>query len=328
MLRRRPGRPGRGHGRPGRGHGRPGGGHGRPGGGHGRPGGGHGRPPPIDISCPRRKSLPSARLVSHEFHTGKDVPSTLVTHMVTQFGQFLDHDITFTPENEDHDCCSRRSSSIDECFPIRMSPNDPFYSLHSVKCLEFTRSTAFCEENGGARQQMNGITSFIDASNVYGSDEDTGDLLRSFEDGKLEEGSNRLLPKSIGSGNFFAGDTRAREMPGLASMHTLFMREHNRICDLIKSVRGHWKDEQIYQNARRILIAEYQNIVYAEYLPLVLGSENMDGLQLRYISYNQYHASSQLIDFHLVLMDQNTIVKSTLALVMNLLQQHLDSDIQ
>ena len=97
--------------------------------------------------------------------------------MVTQWGQFLDHDITLTPENEDHDCCTRAFNATDECFPITVSATDSFYSTKLVSCLEFSRSVAYCEENGGARQQVNGITSFVDASNVYGSDDDTGLVL-------------------------------------------------------------------------------------------------------------------------------------------------------
>ena len=64
-------------------------------------------------------------------------------------------------------------------------------------------------------------------------------------------------------------------MPGLASMHTLWLREHNRLAREIKSVRPHLGDEEIFQTARRILIAEMQNIVYEEFLPLVLGHQAM-----------------------------------------------------
>jgi hypothetical protein len=71
-----------------------------------------------------------------------------------------------------------------------------------------------------------------------------------------------------------AGDHRVSEMPGLASMHILFVREHNRICNMVQSKYPYWSDEKIYQNARRILIAEYQNVVYSEFLPAILGSQN------------------------------------------------------
>ena len=80
--------------------------------------------------------------------------------MVTQMGQFLDHDITLTPETEVHDCCEH--PDLDEnCFPIPIPSVDPFYSARSsgaVTCLEFTRSTAFCEEDETLdREQINGM---------------------------------------------------------------------------------------------------------------------------------------------------------------------------
>ena len=73
-------------------------------------------------------------------------------------------------------------------------------------------------------------------------------------DGKLNVGANNLLPIDPEDGVEIAGDVRALEMPGLAAMHTLFVREHNRICDLILADYPDWSDEEIYQNARRILI--------------------------------------------------------------------------
>ena len=221
-------------------------------------------------------SLPLARLVSLTFHPDSDLPSQAVTHMVTQWGQFLDHDITLTPENEVHDCC--HDPDQPECFPLTLPADDPFYSSLSTAqtCLEFTRSAAFCEEPGTTREQMNAITAFVDASNVYGSDEETSALLRSFSGGKLlvAAGSEKELLPEI-DGLMQAGDVRALEMPGLASVHTLWLREHNRLAEQISTASPGLGDQDIFQMARRILIAEMQNIVYDEYLPVVLGEDTM-----------------------------------------------------
>ena len=64
-------------------------------------------------------------------------------------------------------------------------------------------------------------------------------------------------------------------MPGLASVHTLWLREHNRLAAEISTASPGLGDQDIYQVARRILIAEMQNIVYDEYLPVVLGEDTM-----------------------------------------------------
>ena len=122
-------------------------------------------------TCLERGTLPSARFVSQAFHTSKDIDSSKATHMLTQWGQFLSHDNTLTPfDFSVSGCCPLEVDSDDDCFPLFVSTaNDPFYQGHGVTCLSFTRSTAYCEENQGPRQQMNAINSFVDASNVYGS---------------------------------------------------------------------------------------------------------------------------------------------------------------
>ena len=84
----------------------------------------------------------------------------------------------------------------------------------------------------GHSEQMNAITSFIDASNVYGSHPSDNNILRnSGMPGQMKflkrKNSKNILPEV--EGEFRAGDARAREMPGLLSMHTIWMREHNRI---------------------------------------------------------------------------------------------------
>lgn len=74
------------------------------------------------------------------------------------------------------------------------------------------------------------------------------------------------------------GDTRASEMLELACMHTLFLREHNRLAGKLKSLNPHWNDERLYQEARKILGAMIQ-VPAAIHLPwLCLQSHRVHGL--------------------------------------------------
>ena len=95
---------------------------------------------------------------------------------------------------------------------------------------------------------MNQNTAFIDASQVYGSDKCDADDLREASDGRLNvtlphRGRGKhLLPKT-GQNNeckaasgfcFKGGDARASEQPALAALHTIFLREHNRLVTKLK----------------------------------------------------------------------------------------------
>ncbi|XP_033756984.1 peroxidasin-like [Pecten maximus] len=234
--------------------------------------------------------LPSARLVSNVVHSsgGFVRQDCHLSAMVMQWGQFLDHDLVGTPvlkkdNGSSYECCGA-DSSFDGCFPVDIPPNDDHFE---GTCMNMVRSAPAVgpECTIGVREQMNKVTSYIDASAVYGSSREEEDFLRIKTRGLLKEGENRMLPPS-GKDNCIqrtsddvcmtAGDDRPNVVPSLGAIHTLFMREHNRIAAMLGVLNRFWDDERIYQETRRIMSALIQHITYFEYLPLILGKRIME----------------------------------------------------
>ncbi|MCA9128551.1 MAG: peroxidase [Planctomycetales bacterium] len=209
-----------------------------------------------------------------------------LTSFVFQWGQFIDHDLDLTEEAIDAD------GNVDN-FSIPVPANDPDMipdGFIPVLRSRFDEATGTSAEN--PRQQVNQITSFIDASNVYGSDVTRAATLRLGQGGLMRTSAGGLLPYNtfdpplynaapppLGQGDYFAaGDIRANEQPGLTSLHTLFVREHNRLATEIaesefagRDLSDVEVDEAIYQKARQIVGALLQSITYNEFLPALLG---------------------------------------------------------
>merc|ERR1719300_877170 len=166
------------------------------------------------------------------------------------------------------------------CFNIDVDENDVFYA-NRIQVLPLTRSDGIC--HGEVREQFNALTAFIDGSQIYGSDDTLSKQLRTLENGLLKvhrlgptmptRSQTGLLDEHFRSEDLVGGDIRAIEQPGLASLHSLFVNEHNRIAKEIQQANQELNDEDIFQEARRFVIAELQNIVYNEFLPTVLGAD-------------------------------------------------------
>ena len=197
---------------------------------------------------------------------------------IVHWGQFLTHDMTLIRTGSQFNTLSTGAVG-DFDIPIT-DPNDPL----GPGVIRFNRSEFDPTSGDGSientpmgpqlvpRWQINQNTSYIDASNVYGSDPTTAADLRTNIGGKLKTTAGGLLPDVNGSGSFVAGDERANENVGLTAIHALFVREHNRLADAIAAHDASLDDEAIYQRARRIVGAEMQAITYNEFLPALLGN--------------------------------------------------------
>jgi len=235
------------------------------------------------VSAMAGTDRPSPRAVSNALSAQKEsiVNDRNLTDMTYVFGQFLDHDIT------------RTIAETGDRQPIAVPTGDPQFdpAATGTATIPFTRST-FTTSTGTStanpRQQNNWVTAFIDGSQVYGSDADRARALRTMSGGLMKTSAGNLLPFNsllLENDNdahqvaddelFLAGDVRANENPGIISLQTLFVREHNRIAREIAARTTRLSDEEIYQKARQKVIAEMQWIVYNEYLPALLGSNAM-----------------------------------------------------
>jgi len=238
-----------------------------------------------DVSTLAGASRPGAREVSNAV-AAQDVskPNGLqVSDFLWQWGQFLDHDIDLTDGTDP-------TESTDILIPV----GDPFFDPDSTGTQVLSVNRSIYDKStgtniGNPRQQLNEITGWIDASNVYGSDLERATALRTNDGtGQLRTSAGNLLPfNSDGLANaggnsnslFLAGDVRANEQVGLTAMHTLFVREHNRLAGQIAGRYPSLDGEQIYQQARRLVVGFMQVITYREFLPVLLGPNSIGGYQ-------------------------------------------------
>ena len=220
-----------------------------------------------------------------------------------QWGQFIDHDFALEEPEPDSDP-----------LLIPLDPSDSLYDP-AFPYVPFRRNDPAPGTGAGTsvpREQVDKITAYIDGSNVYGSDQERADYLRTFDGGKLNtttaangetllpfnrandpfpnanppvtRGSSPANPESL----FIAGDVRANEQIGLTAVHTLFVREHNRIAeslgqrnDLAQLVtdagfdasKATDVDEYLYQMSRKVVGAQIQTITYNEFLPILVGPD-------------------------------------------------------
>lgn len=231
------------------------------------------------VSTPAGSDLPGARELSNVLgaESAEVLNDRFLSDFIYVFGQMVDHDLDLTV-----------NATPSEPFNIPVPAGDPIFdpagSGNQVLLMNRSKSDPTTGTGiGNPRQQINEVTSWLDGSQIYGSSEQRARALRTLEGGRLKTSAGNLLPfNTMGLSNqapfgadptqfFVAGDVRVNENIELTAIQTLWMREHNRLADVIQRDDAGLTDEEIYQRARRLVIAEFQQVVYNEFLPALLG---------------------------------------------------------
>lgn len=177
------------------------------------------------------------------------------------------------------------------CYPITVPPNDPYNTKLGIECLNFVRTVTDvdmnCDESVPKEyaDQLTIVTPFIDLCNIYGPNVEWSNQLRSFKRGHLRtdyRNGQEWLPAAVDKHDkcdiddpeeicYFGGDLGVNQNIGIVLLTTILVREHNRLADGLRKINSHWSDERLFQEARRINIAQTQAITYYDWLPILLG---------------------------------------------------------
>ncbi len=189
------------------------------------------------------------------------IPATTLNLLAAAWIQFETHDWFWHGRGDAH----RR-------WNIPLEPNDPWPQEH--RPMEVARTAVDPTRPDGDIAQpptfINQVTHWWDASQLYGSSADTIHKLRTHSDGKLLIQENGLLPLNSANGIDLVGFDD-NWWVGLTLLHTLFVKEHNAICDRLQEGYPGWDDDTLFEHARKINAALMAKIHTVEWTPAILG---------------------------------------------------------
>ncbi len=247
-------------------------------------------------------SLPNPRSISNIVNDQVEpTPNSLgVSNWLWQWGQLLDHDFGLNESN---------AENPGEFSPIIVPngdstfPDGSFLPFVRVPAVEGTGETT-------PRQVENQITSFIDGSLVYGSEEERAEFLRDSESGRgllkvsISGNGEDLLPLNpvidgapefenadggvLGEDQFLAGDIRANEQLGLNAGHTLLVREHNRLAEGLydRLVDGDTDLLDLFETREGSTFTEASEEQIDEFI--YEATRQVVGAKIQAISYNEF----------------------------------------
>jgi hypothetical protein len=223
-----------------------------------------GRNVPLEFTYPENDWAllqPNPRTVSRELLTRHEFqPATTLNLLAAAWLQFMIRD-----------WFSHGKSEKENPWKLELSEDDPWTQERPMQVLRTRRDTTHSPDDTSPPTYINTQSHWWDGSQIYGSDAESQARVRSGEDGKLIVGPDGMPPREL--------IVQASEEPGfwigLALLQTLFMLEHNAICDRLRAEYPSWSDDDIFDHARLVNAALLAKIHTVEWTTAILGHPTM-----------------------------------------------------
>ncbi len=217
-----------------------------------------GRNVPLEYTVREKDPMtPNPRLISRELLTRKEfIPATTLNLLAGAWIQF-----------EVHDWFSHGQNEADNPWKVPLADDDP-WPQHPME-IQRTRRDPSADPDGPPTF-VTADTHWWDASQIYGNDPRFAAAIRTGQDGKLKLDDRGLIPQEVEAhvdlvgvaGNFWVG---------LALLHSLFMREHNVVCDHLHATHPELSDEQLFDKARLVVAALMAKIHTVDWTPAIIA---------------------------------------------------------
>ncbi len=234
-----------------------------------------GRNSPFDASWPDNANLlePNPREVAVKLMQRREfVPATTLNLLAAAWIQFQNHGWFNHQRSKEEENAHRVPIPDGDEWPRNPKLGKPRSEMviHRTK-PDGTRPAG----SAGPPTFISTESHWWDQSQVYGSSFAQQKLLRTFEGGKMKVEKGRFLPldprSELENGIDLTG-FNDNYWVGLSLLHTLFVWEHNAICDMLAGHYPHWDDGTLFEKARLINGALAAKIHTVEWTPGILAT--------------------------------------------------------
>ena len=200
---------------------------------------------------------PSPRLVSRELLTRETfIPVESVNVLAAAWLQF-----------EVHDWFSHDFDKEAKPFEIPLADDDS-WPQRPMK-IQRTQRDPSGNGQGAAPTFLTADSHWWDASQIYGNNADFATRIRD-DGGRLRFARDGLPPADLVQEKDLSG-VAGNFWVGLGLLHTLFMHEHNAICDALRREYPTLTDDELYQKARLVNAALMAKIHTVEWTPAIIA---------------------------------------------------------